>query len=144
MRSKSWPESERSRIGVRHDGGRPLSSQEECYFAERIAGAESLGRLGTVAQYIGLSLFDEVDGGSVVVDRDDFGACFDVDLTHHARELVELCHRQIGEDRKSGNPARIHAGGSCHKERRSRGARTGGVCFGASRLWSSRCAEIHH
>jgi hypothetical protein len=88
-----------------HDGGRPLSSQEECYLAERIARAESLRRLATVAQYIGLSLFDEVDGGSVVVDGDDFGARFGMDLTHRARQLVELSRRQIGEDRKSCNPA---------------------------------------
>src|SRR5512144_947301 len=68
---------------ARQDRGRPLSRQEECDLAERIARPESLGRFTTGAQYIGLSLLDEVDGGSVVVDRNDFGARFDLDLTHH-------------------------------------------------------------
>ena len=73
------------------------SRQEECDLPERVAWAESLGRLATVGQNIGVSLFDEIDGGSVVVERDDFGARFDFDLTHRGRELVELRRRKIGE-----------------------------------------------
>ena len=80
---------------TRHDGGRPLSRKEECNLAERVAGAESLGRFTTLGQDIGLPLFDEVDGGSVVVERDDLGTRLNLDLAHRGRKLVELRRRKI-------------------------------------------------
>jgi sugar lactone lactonase YvrE len=78
-------EREKTHRGARHDRGCPLSRQEECDLAERVARAENLGRLATVGQDIGLSLFDEVDRGSVVVQRDDLGTRSDLDLTHRGR-----------------------------------------------------------
>jgi hypothetical protein len=101
---------------ARDHSGRPLSRQEEPDFAKRVAGPESLGRLATVSQDIGLSLFDEVDRCSVVVIRDDLGTRFDLCLAHRGRELVELGRRKISENRKCGDPTRIHDRGSCHKK----------------------------
>ena len=90
---------------ARHDAGRPLSREEECDLTERVAGAESLGRLPTVGQNIGAAPFDEIDSGSVVVERDDFGARFDLDLAHRGRELVELRRRKIGDQRNRRDPS---------------------------------------
>src|SRR5215211_8291804 len=81
---------------TRHDSGRSLTGQEECDLAERVAGAESVRRLATVGEAIGLSLFDEVEGGSVVVERDDLGTGLNLDLTHCGRKLAELGCWQIG------------------------------------------------
>jgi hypothetical protein len=93
---------------ARHDGGRPLSRQYECDLAKRVSGAETLDRVATVTQGIGLSLFDEVDGGSVVVERDDLGTRFDLDLAHRGRNLVEFRDREIGEGRKCCDPICFH------------------------------------
>jgi hypothetical protein len=57
---------------------------------------------------IGLSVFDEVDGRSVVVERDDCGTRFNLNLAHRGRQVVELRRRKIGERRKCGDPPRIH------------------------------------
>ena len=54
--------------------------EEEGDLTERVARAESSGCLPTVGQNIGAALFDEIDGGSVVVERDDLGARVDLDL----------------------------------------------------------------
>jgi Pyridoxamine 5'-phosphate oxidase len=101
---------------TRHDCGRPFSRQEECDLTERVAGAESLVRLATLGQNIGVALFDEVDGGSVVVERDDLGTGLDLDLAHGGRKLVELRRRKIGKELKCCDPTRIHGRGSCHRE----------------------------
>jgi hypothetical protein len=85
---------------ARRDRGRPLSRQEGRDLAECVAGAECRGRLATFGQDSGLALFDEVDGGSVAVERDDRGTRLDLELPHRRRELVELRRRKIGEDRK--------------------------------------------
>ena len=69
--------------------------QEECNLAERVAGAEGLRRVAAAGENIGLSLFDEVDGGSIVVDGDDLGARLNLDLAHDRRKLVELRCRKI-------------------------------------------------
>jgi hypothetical protein len=79
---------------TRHDSRGPLSGQEDCNLAERVAGAESLRRLA--GEDIGLSLFDEVDGGSIVVERDDIVARLNLDLAQRGRKLVELGCRKIG------------------------------------------------
>jgi hypothetical protein len=65
-----------------------LSRQEECDLAEHISGAKKVGHVVTVGQDIGVSLFDEVDGGSVVVLRDDSRARCELDLAHRGRELI--------------------------------------------------------
>ena len=97
---------------ARHDSGSPLSRQDECDLAERVAGTERLGRLASVGQDIGLSLFDEVDGGSVVVDRGDLGTRLNLDLPHRGREFVELIRRKISQDRKCCDPTALHGRGS--------------------------------
>jgi hypothetical protein len=65
-------------------------------------------RFVTVGQYIGRSLFDEVDRSSVVVDSDDRGVRLDLNFRNRGDELVELVGRQIGEVWKSRHPTRIH------------------------------------
>ena len=37
------------------------------------------------------SLFDEVDGGSIVVEGDDLGARLNLELAHRGSQVVELC-----------------------------------------------------
>ena len=49
-------EREKPHWRARYDGGRPLSCKEESDLAERVAGAENVGRFATVGQDIGLSL----------------------------------------------------------------------------------------
>jgi hypothetical protein len=78
-----------------HDCGRPLTRQEECDLAERVAWAESLGRLIAVGQHVGLALFDEVDRGSVVVERDDLGT---------AIRLVSMVRRIVPQGASELNP----------------------------------------
>ena len=82
-------------LRTRHDGGRPFSRKEECNLSKGVAWAESLARLATFSVDIGLSLFDEVDGGSIVVERDDLGTCLNLELAHRGGQLVELCCRKI-------------------------------------------------
>jgi len=82
-------------LRTRHDGGRPFSRKEECNLSKRVAWAEGLGRLATFSVDIGLSLFDEVDGGSIVVERDDLGTRLNLELAHRSGQLVELCCRKI-------------------------------------------------
>ena len=91
-----------------HDAGRPLVREEECDLTECVAGAERLGRLPTVGQNIGVALFDEIDGGSAVVERDDHGARFDFELTGRGGKFIELCRRKIGNERDCGDPSLIH------------------------------------
>ena len=110
-----------------HDAGRPLAREEECDLTECVAGAESLGRLPTVGQNIGVALFDEIDGGSVVVERDDLGARFDFDLTRRGRELIELRRRKIGNERNCGDPSPIHGCRSCHRQQPTATHRRTGV-----------------
>ena len=93
---------------MRHHRGRPLSRQEEPNLPEGVAGAESIGRFVTVVQDFGVSLLDEVNGGSIVVDGEDCRTRFDFDLTHRARELVQLLSGKIGEAQKWRDPTRIH------------------------------------
>jgi hypothetical protein len=45
-------EREKPHWRTRHDCGSPLSRQEECDLTERVAGAESFGRLNTIGQNI--------------------------------------------------------------------------------------------
>src|SRR5262245_38969067 len=92
----------------RDDGGRPLSRQEEPDLAERVARAQRLGRLTTLVRDVGLALLDEVDGRSVVVDRDDLGARLDLELGHRRSQLVQLLSGEIGEARKRRDSARVH------------------------------------
>jgi len=110
-------EREEAHRRARHDGGGALSRQEERDLAERVSRPEGLGHLVTAGQDIRVSLFDEVDAGSVAVERDDCGTCLDLDLAHRGRELVELPCREIGEERKCCDPTRIHDHGSCHREK---------------------------
>ena len=46
---------EESHRCTRHDSRCPLPGQEECNLAERVAGAESLRRVATAGENIGLS-----------------------------------------------------------------------------------------
>jgi hypothetical protein len=85
---------------ARHDRGRPLSGQEERDLAERVARTESLGLLAPVGQDLGLSLLDEVDGGPVVVERDDLGTRLNLDLAHRGRKRTELRFGETGQDRE--------------------------------------------
>ena len=71
-------------------------------------GPRTWGRLATVSEHVGLSLFDEVDGGSVVVERDDFGIRFDLDFAYRGGELIELRRRKIGQGRECRDPTRVH------------------------------------
>jgi hypothetical protein len=100
-------EREKPHRGTRHDCGRPLSSQKECNLTERVAGAEGSG-LATVAHDIGAALFDQIEGRSVVVERDDLGTPLNLDLVHGRRKLVELRRRKIRKEQKCCDPARIH------------------------------------
>jgi hypothetical protein len=84
---------------ARRDRGRPLSRQEGRDLAERVAGAD-VRRIATVGQDGGLALFDELDGGSVAVERGDGGTRLDLELPQRRRELVELRRRKIDEERK--------------------------------------------
>ena len=101
-------ERKESHRSARNHGCRPLSREKERDLAERVACAESLGRLATLGHDIGLSVLDEVDRGSVVVEGDDRGARIELDLAHRTGELVELRRRKIGEERKCCNASRIH------------------------------------
>ena len=85
---------------ARRDRGRPLSSQKGRDLAEGVARAECLGRLATVGQDSGLALFDEVDGGSVAVERGDRGTRLDLELlTAPASSSSSVA----GRSAKSGN-----------------------------------------
>jgi hypothetical protein len=98
------------------DCDRPLSGQEECDLTERVARAEHVSRRAVVGQNVGVALLDEVDGRSIVVERDDVRTRVDLDLAHGGRNLVELLRKRIGEDRKCREPTRIHGHGSRHME----------------------------
>ena len=85
---------------ARRDRGRPLSRQKGRDLAEGVARAECLGRLATVGQDSGLALFDEVDGGSVAVERGDRGTRLDLgSLTAPASSSSSVA----GRSAKSGN-----------------------------------------
>jgi hypothetical protein len=101
-------ERQESHRRTRHHRGRPLPRQQKSNLAERVARAQALSRFATVVQDFGRSLFDEIDRGSVIVDRDDRGVRLDFDLSHRGGEFVQLLGRQVGEVRKSRDPTRVH------------------------------------
>ena len=107
-------EGEKSHLCSRHDGGCPLPGQEKCNLAEGVPSTESKARF-PLDQHIGLSLLDEVDGSSVVVDGHNFGASSSVDLRHRPRQRIDLPLRKIRQDRKTSESSRIHDRGSFHK-----------------------------
>ena len=68
-----------------------LLSGRKCDPAERVRpGPKSFCRLFDIGEEIRLSLLDEVDGGSVFPERDDLGACLDLDALIGAASLLEL------------------------------------------------------
>src|SRR5687767_11569406 len=93
---------------ARDDRGRPLSRQQEPDLTERVAGAESLGRLTARGQDIGVAVFDEVDRCAVVVDRDDLCTRLDLDFAHHGGKLVELRCGKLSCELKVRDPTRVH------------------------------------
>ena len=93
---------------ARDDRCRPLSRQEECDLAERVAGTQRLSRLTAIGSNIRLSLFDEIDGGSVVIERDDLDTGVNTDLRHHFRERIKLRIGKIREDWEGSNLGWIH------------------------------------
>src|SRR5262245_33373011 len=98
---------------ARNNGGGSLSGQEQCDLPDRVAGAARVGR-AVLGRNFGLSLFDEVDGGPVGVERDHAAACLELDLFQHRRELIPLRFWKLGQDRNCCEPARIHRRGSFH------------------------------
>jgi len=79
MRSKSSPESERSRIGVR---------------ATTVA-VRCPVRRSAISPSVSPGPRVWVDGGSVVVERDDLGTRLNLDLAHRGRKLIALRCRNV-------------------------------------------------